>query len=294
MGLGGTTVLTLDDGMATVSIDPRQGGSIGHHTLRSGREILSVGGEGRSGAFALGSQVLLPFANRLAGGFHHGGQFVPLSPNMPGEPFPIHGNASGLAWSVLAAESTRAALVVQSCDASPFVYAARLVYELQAGALTATLEVTNTGQQDLPYGLGFHPWFTRTPKSLVRFAASGFWTETAEHLPLDFLPVAVGQMGDGRHQPLPRDFCNTAYAGWPGHAELIWPEYGAGVRITAQGTGVLMIYSPGASADFVCIEPVSHTVDAHNRSGPGVVKPKILAPGESLGASMTMTPFSLA
>lgn len=287
-------VLTLDDGYARVSVDPSRGASLGDYVLRSGLPILVPGGAGRAGAFALGSQVLLPFANRISGGgFHHQGVFHRLTPNMPGEPFPIHGNASALAWSVVSRDPASVILALESDGPAGFAYSATLTHALDAGILTSTIDVTNRASHDMPFGLGFHPWFARTPESRIRFAASGRWTETHDHLPLDFEPIEAAEMGDGRLTPLPRQFCNTAYVDWSGEVELEWPEHGLGIRMTARGADVLMIYSPGAGADFVCIEPVSHTVDAHNRSGRGVVPPRNLAPGESLGASMVITPMPI-
>jgi aldose 1-epimerase len=55
----------------------------------------------------------------------------------------------------------------------------------------------------------------------------------------------------------------------------------------------VILYSPSAAADYVCIEPVSHSVDAHNRTDAGTAPPQILAPGERLTASAAITPYAL-
>jgi aldose 1-epimerase len=58
------------------------------------------------------------------------------------------------------------------------------------------------------------------------------------------------------------------------------------VRLTAPGLSTLIVYSPSAEAPFLCLEPVSHPVDAHNLPGqPGLVR---LEPGEGLSASMVL------
>ena len=51
-----------------------------------------------------------------------------------------------------------------------------------------------------------------------------------------------------------------------------------------------IVYSPSADAEFVCFEPVSHSVDAHNRSDPESAPPQVLAPGDLLVISMTISP----
>jgi aldose 1-epimerase len=51
--------------------------------------------------------------------------------------------------------------------------------------------------------------------------------------------------------------------------------------------GTLILYSPSAQAPFLCLEPVSHPVDAHNLPGqPGLVR---LAQGESLSAFLALS-----
>lgn len=284
--------LVLGDGIAEVTIHPRLGASIGE--FLAPHHILQNGGTGRSGVFALGSQVLAPFANRIAGGgFAWDGHFHPLMPNLAGERYPIHGNAFQSEWAITDASSTRATLSLASEGPGDFRYEAELTYQLDNGALTASIVLTNTGDLALPFGVGFHPWFVRTPKTRLRFQADGYWTETQDHLPSGFVPLTGTEgFAQGTIAPLPNDWINRAFTGWTGVAELIWPERRSGVRLEATGLGVLMLYSPSHEADFICLEPVSHSVDAHNRTGRGVAVPTVLAPGETLGAEMAITPFT--
>ena len=51
--------------------------------------------------FALGCNLLLPWSNRISGGgFPFDGEFHAVPPNLAGEPFPIHGNAFQMRWTV--------------------------------------------------------------------------------------------------------------------------------------------------------------------------------------------------
>jgi len=45
-------------------------------------------------------------------------------------------------------------------------------------------------------------------------------------------------------------------------------------------------FDPGYAYDFFCFEPMSHSADAHNGKGGGLV---VLCPGETLSGTMRMT-----
>lgn len=250
----------------------------------------------RTGPFALGCNILAPFSNRISGGgFSHDGVFHPLAPNIAGEPYPNHGNALSSAWMVVQHSSAEAILSLRSDGPGPFRYAAQLVYRLTDGSLLAELSLANLGPDALPFGGGFHPWFVRTPRTRIRFAADGVWTETHDHLPDRYLDLDAAPGHDHRAgRRLADGFINVAYAGWNGIAEIEWPEAGMGLTLTADNPlRVLVLYTPGRDAGFFSLEPVSHTVDAHNRSGCGVVAPAVLAPGESLALTMRLRPHML-
>ncbi len=250
----------------------------------------------RAGPFALGCNVLAPFSNRISGGgFAIDGRFHALKPNIDGEPFPNHGNAFSSAWRVAEQSETSAELSLDAEGPGPFRYHGRLTYALSDQGLSAELVLTNKGRVRLPFGGGFHPWFPRTPQTRLRFGAAGVWTETSEHLPDQFLTLdtaPIHHYRDGR--VLSDGFFNVAYAGWDGQAEIVWPEMGMGLVMQAdQPLDVLMLYTPGGDAGFVSLEPVSHTVDAHNRSGTGVVAPLVLEPDADLKLTMRLRPYLL-
>jgi aldose 1-epimerase len=236
---------------------------------------------------------MVPFANRISGGgFHHGGQFHRLEPNRAGDKYPNHGNGFQSAWTAEMSGDANVRLTLRSDGPGPFRYDATLDYALQAGALTMQLTVTNRGAIALPFGAGFHPWFARTRLARLTFAAAGCWSESSDHLPDRYtpLPKAAGlDFSAGR--ALPAHWINMAFTGWDGMAELHWPERGWGVTLAAgPPLSTLMLYSPSGDAATVCIEPVSHSVDAHNRSEPGTAPPQVLTPGADLVIVTTITP----
>jgi aldose 1-epimerase len=235
---------------------------------------------------ALGCYVLVPFSNRISGGgIEAGGRFWPISPNLSGEPFPIHGSGWQRPWTVVDARDDAVALTLEGDDPAPFAYRAHLTYELIGRRLRAGLEVTHLGDLALPYGLGLHPWLPRTPLTTLQAACDAVWLETPEHLPDRCVPIAERPEWDfSLARALPPSWINNGLVGWDGRARIRWPERGLGLDIEASAAlGTCIVYSPGAEADFFCFEPVSHAVDAfHLPGGPEAHGLRILEPGDEM------------
>jgi len=231
--------------------------------------------------------LLLPFSNRISRPFAYEGQVHALDPNLAGEPFPIHGDAFQRPWEVVSENEDAAALRLRDGHIGPYRYEAEVTYRLAPASLAVTLRLTSRAAQPLPWGFGFHPWFPRTPATRVRFSATGCWPQDHRHLPATSEPVSIPPDWDfGSPSPLPSGWINTAFSGWDGEAEIQQDDSAVPLRLSAPDLSTLILYSPSAEAPFVCLEPVSHPVDAHNLPGqPGLVR---LAPGESLSTTMTL------
>jgi aldose 1-epimerase len=293
-------MIVLSDNCARVEIHPSDGAAIGRYDLtRPDRERLPIlqtaPSPGRAGPFRHGLNLLVPFSNRISGGgFSHDGRFYPLEPNTPG-PYPIHGNAFQLPWTVSRVASQSATLNLVSDGPGAFRYDATVAYSLGNGALFVRLTVVNRAVHSLPFGAGLHPWFVRTPDARLSMHATGYWTETEDHLPDSFRQTAGDARFDfGNGSNLPSDFVNNAITGWNGRATLGWPARKLCIDIVAAPPlSTVILYSPSPASDFVCIEPVSHSVDAHNRHGPGSAPPQVLQPEEELVVVASFTPRAL-
>jgi aldose 1-epimerase len=264
-----------------------------HPVMGAGLASLSFAGrpalrpwDGSDNPFALAMNLLVPFSNRIAGGFAFGGRAHMMGPNLKGEPFPIHGDGFQRPWTILSADEVSADLMLKMGQIGPFRHQARISYRLTPQALSCTLSVTHVGPDPLPYGLGFHPWFPRTPATRLRLNATGLWTEGEGHLRAagrpDPLPDALRFTGT----PLPDGWVNAGLSGWDGQAGITQGDGAASLSVTAQGLSVLILYSPATDAPFFCAEPVSHPVDAHNL--PGRDGLTVLATGQTMTATMTL------
>jgi len=296
--------LVLSDGLAEAIVRPDLGGGLAAYDLLRGAmrvPLFRRAPEGTADPFALACNVLVPWSNRISGGgFSFGGRFHPLAPNLPGEPFPIHGNGFQCAWRVTAASAQAVTLALESDGPGPFRYDAVLSYALAGGALTMRLAVTHRGAGALLYGLGFHPWLPRTPATTLHAPAARVWLEDARHLPAGHLPVGARPEWDfSGPRPLPRGWINNGFDGWNGRARVDWPDRGLSLAIAARGGGGdalrpltrYLLYSPAAGAPFFCFEPVSHLVDAHTLAGPAAAGGlAVLAEGEAAAILCEATP----
>lgn len=208
---------------------------------------------------------LVPWSNRIgAGAFFFDGRWVRLTPNLEGEPYPIHGDGWQHAWQLGAQSASAVTLTFERQHGGPFCYRANLTYRLQGPMLVVTLEVENTGAQVLPFGLGLHPWLPRSKGVMLRAPARAVWQSGEDHLPLAQMPIPEQWRFD-RLCALPRDQVDHAFSGWDGRADVVWPE--TGLRLTLEADmSYYVLYAP-LGADFFCFEPVDHPINAHNMPG---------------------------
>lgn len=282
-------MIRLEAGTSRADILPQLGGGVAG--LWSGdRPVLRPwSGRAADGPFALACNLLVPFSNRISGGgFAFAGQAHAILPNLATEPYPIHGDGFQRIWAVAAETADTARLTLADGEIGPFLYSAEVVYHLTALAFDARLSVTNRGATLLPFGLGLHPWFPRSPATRLQFCALGAWPERADHLPATRQPVPLTGGGPWHDPaPLPDGWLNTCYSGWTGEAWISQGPDAVSVHLGAEQLGTALVYSPSSAADFFCFEPVSHPVDAHNLPGqPGLVA---LASDQTLTASMSLT-----
>ncbi len=191
------------------------------------------------------------------------------------------------AWQVADASSRECTLNC-SCPASaawPYAFAAHQHFVLDDAGLQITLELQNTHDLPMPYGLGQHPYIVRPPGTRIQAQACEVWLTDAETLPLACVPLPpewnlpAGCALDG----VAIDNC---FAGFGGTARVLWPD-GSALRITASArVEWLVVFSP-PRLDFVCVEPVTQVPDCFNLAAAGraEVGLGVLAPGQSVAVT---------
>jgi aldose 1-epimerase len=177
-------------------------------------------------------------------------------------------------------------------DAWPFDYEAWQRFALGGAQLSIEIGLRNTGTEPMPAGIGLHPYFERDATTTLTAQVDGVWLGDAEVMPTEHAapPPPAMDLGHGpRADDLVLDNC---YTGWSHRAKLAWPERRASLAIAATPPlDYLVVYSP-AARHVLCVEPVSHVIDAVNLAAQGVpdTGARNLAPGETLVGTVTFTP----
>ncbi len=226
----------------------------------------------------LGNFPLVPFAGRITGGrFNFEGRQIALSPNMAGEKDAIHGQGWRAAWRVTEHDAATARLVFDHTAGDwPWAYRAEQTFALRNNTLVHTVAVTNTSGSLMPAGLGLHPYFPLDPGARLEADVGGV------HLSAVGPPAPLPTAWDWRGGRAITAFVDHQFAGWNGTARITWPDRDLSVRITCDSARPwLLVYAP-TGRNHVCVEPVSHRLDAVNRSPGGVgYGMVVLSPGET-------------
>lgn len=173
-----------------------------------------------------------------------------------------HGFARALPWSVVA-KHTVAAAVTLELDASeqtraqyPWEFQLQLTYALTARGLRIDQRIANRGNQTMPFGIGFHPYFavTQADKAAtsVPTEARRAWDNVAKRevelgtLDLTAKEVDLHLLGHGRTS-----------------ATLERPNQPS-IRIDGCAELQQWVLWTLAGKDFVCVEPWTCRADALN------------------------------
>ncbi|MBB3524359.1 aldose 1-epimerase [Rhizobium sp. BK456] len=275
--------IELRHGDLTVRVSPR-GAAVTAATFRGIPFLVAAGGP--DGAMA--NFAMVPFGNRVEGNsMSFAGRDYAFQPNTS-DPLYRHGDGWLGLWQVEDCSSEYAQFVFsRAADrVSPYAYLTRQEVRVAGDALILALSVENRGEAALPFGLGQHPFFVRTPKTRLTIAADRYWSERPDHLP--DVPAPVPDYFDFRSEKLlPQRWMNNAFEGWNGRAAIAWPDLGFQAALEADGAlDRFMLYMPVDRNDFFCLEPMSHLPNGHHLPDFGGLMP--LAPGEILAGSVTI------
>lgn len=227
---------------------------------------------------------MLPLANRVAGNaFMLHGKPVVLPKSPVDEQFFLHGDGWLKTWQKEKCDALHVVLTLASRYDCGIDYHAKLTYRLVDRRFVAELELTHQGYQPMVYGLGFHPFFPLTPSTKVHFGATGFWPEDANHLPKEWCSELTPQTNFITPKIPDNEWLNVGYSGWGGCAVIANDDMCVQLKCA---TPWLMVFRM-SDEPFICLEPQSHPVNAHNMAGlPGLV---LLRHGESTYLEMEIS-----
>jgi aldose 1-epimerase len=291
--------VTLHAGDARLILVPEVGGSIARYwseTAGGDLEWLRPGvKDGQAGTTpnTMSCYPLVPYSNRIRHGrFRFGGRDVALPLNFGDHPHSIHGQGWQSAWRVSTSSATRAVLEYQHApDAWPWEYLSRLEYRLDPAALQVTLSLENRSDTPMPAGLGYHPYFPRTPETRLTASVEQVWLTDHEVMPTRRVPPPP-EWNLGAGIRVNQAVLDNGFTGWKRVARIEWPEQRRRLTLTGgEGLEFLVVYTP-KDRPYFCAEPVSHCTDAFNCAAQGErdTGMRELAPGQSWPVTMRLEP----
>ena len=260
--------LTLTDGDYALTVTPEKGGMATSFT-KNGEEYLWLRDKNFESTDRprCGIPILFPNCGKPDGGVHHfGGADYPIE---------VHGLADLVPWQVKTAADDAIELTLAPNGLTKFVYPFDFLltmrYTLAGHTATLALTVANTGDKDLPFSVGFHPYFAASSLDNVSFAIDA---------------ATYSENAKGEQPAAPETITLTRK---PGSADsirlmtgvkspMVMTDAGNGHKVTVAfdeadfGKGVLWQQD---AESFVCMEPWNGWANSVNEEG----RHETLAPG---------------
>lgn len=275
-------MIALASGSWSAEVRPEVGGSLAALRHR-GTDILRPMRAGSTNPLDAACFPLVPYCNRIRDArFRFGEHEIALERNFPPEPHSLHGLAWQVPWAVESQAATKCVLA-HDYDGSgswPWAYHAQQRIRLGPKGCAITLVVINRSPEVMPAGIGLHPYFRRRPETRVRFAAAHVLLSGADPLPTGITAPADHFADFAAGATLPPETVDHCFAGWSGEATI--HDDLRTIVLGTDGAPHLHLYAP-ANGSALCLEPVTHTPDAHNRAPAELI---LLPPG--CAASMTL------
>ena len=249
-----------------------------------------------------GIPILFPFPNRIKDGrFSFRGKQYQVDP-------PRHGFVRDKRWVVVGsgANDDQGAWIQCSIDASdypdqilkqfPFPFIFEVTYRLKDGKLEMNITVRNTGADALPFGFGIHPYFRKPEEGTLQVKAGKFW-ELIETLPTGKLLDVNGQFDLRRPADVNKlqldDIFTDLVADPDGSIQCILSDSKNGIQTIVEFDGRqfpnVVLFTPPAPRQAICIEPYTCPTDAFNLYNNGIDSNVIaLPPGDAMRFKITI------
>jgi len=262
--------LTLRAGSLELELSPSVGGAISRFCWVSGQSrtpILRECNTPPENVLDAACFPLVPFVNRIRGGcFTFRGRQVRLSPNMAGDPSPLHGQGWMSAWRPEAVSESEAVLDFHHEPGEwPWAYEARQTFRLAGDSLLLRLSCRNSSNEPMPCGLGFHPYFRCGPETRIQTFVDEVWTVDEHVLPVErATPTGRYDISDS---PVCGRGLDNGYGGWCGRALFTDSGWPFEIELSSPEARFFQLYSPREGGIFAA-EPVSHANAALNEPQP--------------------------
>lgn len=292
-------IVILENNSLQVAISDRVGASVYSLKYRLNGEWVEVMRPTPEEALAkhepgrFSSFPMIPYSNRLAEGvLSYGGKQYSLEPNNA-DGHRIHGDVRNKPWKVVTQESDVLIVEFDSMDFPgigwPFPFKARMEFGVSGNSFTTTMLVKNVGEEEMPAGMGIHPYFMRRltdldHKVFVAIPVQGAYPGETP-IPTGTWLKAPSEINFSHGKELTEAFLDKCYRADDPTYVITWP--GSGVKLTMAADPVykhVIIYCPLDDHEFFAVEPVTNCNNGFNMADQGVedTGTVYLQPGEQI------------
>jgi aldose 1-epimerase len=285
--------LELGDGRWKLVVAPSLGGSL-LACEHDGVPVLQPAAQpagSRGGPTRCCHFPLIPFSNRIEDGrFQHDGRAIRLPPNVAGSPHALHGHGWQASWQVTEHEAARCALSFERAPQPdwPWSYRGRQTLAVVGNALQLTLAVENLSAEAMPCGLGFHPFFARSSGTRLQFEAERVWNGSATAFPRKRIEIPTPLDFAGAPRVSARERTDHCFDGWRRRATISGELPADTLALEACDAARFVIVFIPRGADYLCVEPVTHAVNAMNLADAAESGLWMLEPGATREIWMTI------
>ncbi|WP_342358950.1 aldose 1-epimerase [Terrarubrum flagellatum] len=234
-----------------------------------------------------GIYPLIPWSNRIRNArFSFGDREATLRPHPACAPHALHGFGHAHRWQITQRSAISLTMGLRHDPSEnkeagwPWAFEARQTVTLDLVGLAIEIDIRNMSAEPMPVGFGSHPFFVARAGDVVEFSAEAEWAvdETG-------CATTRRELGAARQRIVAGSSETRHFSAWSGIATL---RRQSGERVIVQASSPLnhLVAHAPSGADYVCVEPVSHVVDAFNLDAAGAPDTGAfaLAPGESRAA----------
>ena len=240
-----------------------------------------------------GSFPLVPFSNRIKDAkFSFNGTNVSIDQHPNEGRHALHGHGCFSNWPVVHKDANSAEIAYQHEAGQagwPWSYRASQRFEVSNNECQVTISVTNTSDNQMPLGIGFHPFFPFDGDVNLRFNADTEWVGSPEIFPTERRPLTHNfHLEQGER--LWRDTKTVCFDGFRREAEIHWAHSNRRLRLTSDKLLNHFIVHVPEGANYFCLEPVCHPTDGFNLAAQNVEGVDVLTldTGQTQSTSMAL------
>lgn len=211
----------------------------------------------------------------------------------------IHGEAWTRPWKVVEKEKERLLIEFDSSEYDdipwPFPFKAEMEYLLEDNNLKINMSIENTGEQEMPAGMGIHPYFMRKlegerEKINVKMDTLGIYPGETQ-IPSGHWIKTENSLDFTEGNELTTAFLDSCFRAGDEDIVIKWQE--SGLEVVMEKDEIFkhtVIYCPAEEKDFFAIEPVTNCNNGFNMAEEGIedTGTVILEPGDYLKGTVNI------